>query len=215
MFYLSEERAELDTAFVIYKSVGKESATITIHEDAGAQVNVLAVAHRSEAFQGFVNAFLDTQVEAAGIELVHFSLAAADATCGEKRGHGIVDGFLYGRERWMSTVGTAEGIAGLAVKFFLDDFQIVFGHDDIGIQDDEIVAMAAFGTIVARWTGTRVGFEVIIQIQSVFVFFADQVAFFLRAVLHHHDLEILERLRTKALQQFIDFLRPIIYGYND
>ena len=76
-------------------------------------------------------------------------LAASDATRGEKRGHGVVDGFLNRRKRLVGTVGTAKGVARLAVEFRLDGFQVVFGHDDVGIQDDEILALAAVGAVVA------------------------------------------------------------------
>ena len=115
----------------------------------------------------------------------------------------------------MGTVGTAEGIARLAVEFGFDGLQVVFWHDDIRVQDDEILALAAFGTVVARWSGAGVGFEVIVQIQLVGVFFADHVAFFRRAVFHHHDLKVLERLATKALQQLVNFLWPVVDGYDD
>ena len=76
VFHLTEKRAELDTAFVIDKSIREETATVTICEDSGTQVNILAIAQRSEAFQGFVNRFLDSQIEAARIEFVQFLLAA-------------------------------------------------------------------------------------------------------------------------------------------
>ena len=149
MLHLSEERTELDPPFVIDKSFWEKPATIAAFEDSGAQVDVLAITHRSKATQSFVNAFLDAEVEAAGIEFVHFLLAASDATRGEKRGHRVVDGLLYGCERGMGTVGTAEGITRLSFQLFLDNLQVVFGNDNIGIQNDKIVTLAAFGTIVA------------------------------------------------------------------
>ena len=149
MLYLPEKRTELDTSFVIDESLGEETTTVTSLENACAQVDVLAVAHGSKAAQSIIDASLDAKVEATRIELVHFFLAATDATRGEKRGHRIIDGLLYGRERRMGAVGTAEGVARLAVELFLDDFQIVFWHDDIGIQYNKVLALAALGAIVA------------------------------------------------------------------
>ena len=149
MLHLTEERAELDPPFMVDKSIWKKPATIAAFEDSGAQVDVLAITHRSKASQSFVNAFLDAKVETAGIEFVHFLLAATYAARGEKRGHRVVDGLLYGRERRMGAVGTTKGIARLSVQLFFDNFQVVFRNDDIGIQDDEIVTLAVLGTIVA------------------------------------------------------------------
>ena len=70
MFHLPEKRTELDAPFVIDESLREESATVTIGEDSGTQVNILAIAHGSKTAQRLVNAFLDAQVEAARIELV-------------------------------------------------------------------------------------------------------------------------------------------------
>ena len=149
MLHLTEERAELDPPFMVDKSIWKKPATIAAFEDSGAQVDVLAITHRSKASQSLVNAFLDAKVEAAGIESVHFLLAATYAARGEKRGHRVVDGFLYGRERIVCTVGTTKGVARLSVQLFFDAPQVVSRNDDIRIQDDEVVALAVLSTVVA------------------------------------------------------------------
>ena len=115
----------------------------------------------------------------------------------------------------MRSVGAAEGVAGLMVEFLLYDFQIVVGNDDIRIQDDEILALATFGTIIARWPWARVRFEKVIQGQKVGIFLANGVASLRRTVLHYNDLKIHEGLPTKALQQLINFLRSIINRYDD
>ena len=98
MLHLSEERTELDAPFVIDEGLGEEAAAVAVFEDTRAQVDVLTVTHGGKASQSFVDAFLDAEVETAGIELVHFFLAATDAARGEERGHRIVDGLLNGRE---------------------------------------------------------------------------------------------------------------------
>ena len=74
MFHLTEERAELDAPFVIDESFGEETATVTSFENPGTQVDVFAVTHGCKAAQNLINGFLDAEVEAAGIELVHFAL---------------------------------------------------------------------------------------------------------------------------------------------
>ena len=55
----------------------------------------------------------------------------------------------------MGTVGTSEGVARLTVQLVFDGFQVVFWDDDVRIEDDEVVALAAFGTVVARRAWVR------------------------------------------------------------
>ena len=100
----------------------------------------------------------------------------------------------------MGAVGATESVAWLAVKLAYDDFQVVFRHDDVGVQDDEILALATFGTIIARWPWARVRFEKVIQGQKVGIFLANGVASLRRTVLHHDHLEVFDSLLTKALQ---------------
>ena len=133
VFHLSEKRTELDSTLVVNESLWEKPTGISIGKDSGTQVDVLAVAHGSKASQGFENRLFYSKIEAAWIKLVQFLRTATDAACGEKRGHRIVDGLLYGRERRMSAVGAAKGVAKLAVKLAFDDFQIVFWHDDVRI----------------------------------------------------------------------------------
>ena len=131
VFHLTEEGTEFHPSLVIDVCLREETAAVSTLEDAGTQVDVLAVAHGSKSSQSLIDIFPDTEVETAGVELVQLLFAAAYATCGEKRGHGIVDGFLYGRERWVSPVGAAKGVAGVVLKLLLDGFQIAFGDDDV------------------------------------------------------------------------------------
>lgn len=83
---------------MVDESLGEETAAVATLEDTGAEVDVFAVTHGGEATQRLIDAFLDTKVETAGVELVQLFLPASDATRGEKRGHGVIDGLLYGRE---------------------------------------------------------------------------------------------------------------------
>ena len=215
MFHLTEKRAELDASFMIYESLREKTTTVATLENPRAQVDVLTVTHGRKAFQGFVDASFDAQVETTRVELVHFFLSTTNATCGEKRGHRVVDGLLYGRERRMRPVGTAEGIARLTVEFGLYGLQVVFRHDDIGVQDDEVVALAALGAVVARRARTGVGFEVVAQSELTLVFFTNVIAFLSRAVFHDNHFKVFNCLVTKALQQLVDFLWPVVDGYDD
>ena len=84
---------------------------------------------------------------------------------------------MYGRKRGMGTVRTAEGIAGFAVEFGLDVLKIGFWHNDVGVKDDKVFALATFGAIVARGAWARVGLEVIADMEAVGVFLTNSVAF--------------------------------------
>ena len=57
MFHLTEERAELDTPFVINKGFREKAAAVTAFEDPGTQVDILSITHRGATAQGLVNAF--------------------------------------------------------------------------------------------------------------------------------------------------------------
>ena len=84
VLHLLEKRTEFDAPFVIDESLGEQSATVTISEDSGTQVNILSIAHGCEASQSLINAFLDPEIETSGIEFVQLLLAATDAASGEK-----------------------------------------------------------------------------------------------------------------------------------
>ena len=84
MLHLPEKRAELDAPFVVDECFGEKSATVTAFENPGTQVDVFTVTHWGKATQSLVHAFLDAEVETAGVEFVHFCLAATDAACGEE-----------------------------------------------------------------------------------------------------------------------------------
>ena len=149
MFHLTEERAEFATSLVVNEGIGKESTAVAPLENPCTQINILAIPHGCKAAQSFINVFLNAEIETSWIELIHFPLAASYATRGEKRGHGVVNGFLDGGERGMGMVGATESIARLTVKLEFYCFQIVFRHDDIGIQYNKVIAMAAFCAVVA------------------------------------------------------------------
>ena len=84
MFHLTEKRTEFDSSFVKDERIGEESATVTVFENPGTQVDVFAITHGCETSQSLVNALLDAEVEAARVEFIHLPLATTDATCGEK-----------------------------------------------------------------------------------------------------------------------------------
>jgi hypothetical protein len=115
----------------------------------------------------------------------------------------------------MGAVGTSEGIAGFAVEFGLDVLKIVFWHNDVGVKDDKVFALATFGAIVARRAWARVGLEVIADREAVGVFLTNSVAFFRRAVFHHNDFKVFDGLAAKALKQFVDFLGSVEDRYDD
>ena len=108
---LLEKLLEVRATLVPNPCLGEETAVGSALVDADAQVDVLSEAHGGETAQLSVEATADAHVERARIELpVHLLPAAADAACGQERGHAVADGLLHRCEALMSTVRSAPGI---------------------------------------------------------------------------------------------------------
>ena len=210
--HLLEKLAQVRPPLVPHPRLGEQPAAVSPTEDADAEVDVLAEAHPREASQCLVDLAPHAHVEAAGIELVHLLPPAPDAARGEERRHGVVDGFLHGRERRVRPVWSAEGVARLALQFMVDGLQVARRHDAVRVQDEEVFAPGTFGGIVARLSGTRVGLCVVVQVQAVCIAVGYFPAGQGRAVVHHDDLEVAPGLRREALQQFVHFVRTVVDG---
>ena len=213
--YLLEELPEIGAPFVVHPCVGEEAAAIARFEDAYAEVDVFAEAHLREAAQRLVDVAADAHVEAAGVELVHFLLASADAAGGEERGHGVVDGLLEIAERLVGTVGSSEGVGGAGLEFLLHGLQIARRQDAVGVQDDEVFPLAAFGAVVAGLSGAGVGLIIIMYIQAAGVFFHDFPAGDGGTVFHYHHFKVAESLAGEALQELVCFVGAVIDGDDD
>ena len=213
--YLLEELLQVRAPLVVHPRIGEEAAAVSALEDADTEVDVLAEAHLRKSAQGQVDFAADAHVEAAGVELVHLLLAAADAAGGEERGHGVVDGLLDVAERWVCPVGASEGVGGCRLEFLFDGSQIVRGQDAVGVQYDEVFPPAAFGAVVARLSGAGVGLGVVVQVQPVAVSFGYVAAGDRRPVFHHQHFKIAERLGREALQQFVHLVGAVVHGDDE
>ena len=85
----------------------------------------------------------------------------------------------------MRCIGATEGgklssfLFPLSSQAVFDGFQIAFGEDDIGIQNDEPFAMGALGSVVAGLSRSSVLLDVIMQIKDVCELVANILARFL------------------------------------
>jgi len=93
--YLFEELSEGRSPFVVDIRFGDECCLKTGFQETETKIDVLAKTHVAisancmECFRGYPH------VEAAGIKSVHRLLLSPDAAGRKKRGHGIINCFLY------------------------------------------------------------------------------------------------------------------------
>ena len=184
-------------------------------EDADAEVDVFAEAHGRESAQGVIDLAPHAHVETARIELVHLLPSAPDAARGEERRHGVVDGFLQGRERGMGAVRSSESVTRLTPQFAVDRLHIAGRHDDVGVEDEQIIALRPPGGIVAGLSGTGIGFLEIVHVQPVGILADHLGAGGGGSVVDHDDLETGRGLCGEALQQFVHFVGTVVDGNKE
>ena len=90
----------------------------------------------------------------------------------------------------MGTVGAAEGVGGLACQFVVDGLQVAGRKDAVRIEDNQVFSPAAFGTVIARLSGTGVGLGVIVQVQKTGIFAGHLLAGNGRTVFHDQYLKV-------------------------
>ena len=142
VMHLPEELTEVRTTFVIDPCVGDKGCTVAAFDDAVREVDILAKAHGTKTSQSVIDLTANTHVERTWEELIEFLFAAADASGGKERGHAIVDSLLNGCERLMCTVGSAESVHIVMGKEGIEGIEIAFGHEYVGVEDDEPFALA-------------------------------------------------------------------------
>ena len=212
--YLLEKFLQVRTALVPYPCFRKQPAAISSLEDTDTEVDVLAETHPGKSAQCLIHIGPDSHVETAGVELVHFLLSSPDSSRGEKRSHGIIDGFLYVSKRIVRPVGTTERICRFPLQFRFHRSQVSSRQNTIGIQNQQILSPAPFGRIVPRLPRTGIRFLKIMDIQFSFIFFHNLLARNGRTVFHYHHLEVLIGLSGQALQQFVHLIRAVIHRYD-
>mgnify|MGYP000113938714 FL=1 len=114
----------------------------------------------------------------------------------------------------MRTVRSAECIGRGFLQFLFHCCKIAFGKDAVGIQYNQVFSPAAFGTVIARLSGTGVGLGVVTDVQNVLITLCNVLAGNRRTVLYDNDFEILEALSREALQKLVRFVGAVVYG-ND
>ena len=197
-------------------SFREESATCSALVDAQTQVNILAETHGRETAQLTVKAAANAHIERARIELpIHLLFAATNTASREERSHAVTDGLLHICEACVSPVWSAPSIAILPFQLFVNHFQKVGRQDTIAIEEDEILALAMLCSEVSRLSRSAILFCIITKLKLAGIAMDDILARLARTILNDDDLHVLERLFCKALEQFIDFVRTIIYGNYD
>ena len=162
-----EKLSKVGAALVPNPGLWKEAAGIALLKNARGEVDVFAKAHVAETIECGIDRSAHTHVERARIKLVHLLLSATDAASGEERRHGVVDGFLHGRERLMGAVGASKSIAGRGVEFRVNRLEIALRQHHVAVENDDILALRPFHAIIARSAGPRVLFHEIAHIERI------------------------------------------------
>jgi hypothetical protein len=131
----------------------------------------------------------------------------------------------------MGSVGTAKGRegrrtfwpsplplphkGGLGVCRLLHSLQIALGQDDVGVEDDEPLALCTLCSVVAALSGTAVGLVVIMQVEDACILSADILAWDCRPIFHDDDFKVFSGLPREALKEFADLIRPVEDGDDD
>ena len=95
------------------------------------------------------------------------------------------------------------------MNIVVDGREIAFGQDDVGVENEDIVALGTLDTIVTTLARATVFLQVIMQIKDVCVLVANILARFLTSVLNNHYLKVFECLGAKTLKQLVDFVGAI------
>ena len=114
----------------------------------------------------------------------------------------------------MGAVGPAKGIAGARLQFVFHGLDIVRRQHGIGVEDQHILSLSPFYTIIAALPRAGVRFQVIMHVEAVGIFLHNAFAGHRRAIFNHHYLEVAVGLRAKALEEFVHFVGTIVNG-ND
>jgi hypothetical protein len=96
----------------------------------------------------------------------------------------VVDGFLYIGKGDVRTVRSAECTGRGFLQFLFHCCKIAFGKDAVGIQYNQVFSPAAFGTVIARLSGTGVGLGVVTDVQNVLIALCNVLAGNRRTVLY-------------------------------
>ena len=209
---LAVELAPVGAPLVINPGGREEADLIAALEEADTEVDVLAEPHPREAVQGTEHLGPDAHVETAGIELVHFLLAAPDAAGGEEGGHRVVDGLLHVGEIGRRLVGAPESVGARAGDLVADGLDIARRQDAVGVENDQVIALALAGAHVAGVARSAVGDADVVDIKPVAVMVGHLVGGDGRAILDDNHFEASRRLPGKALQQLLHLVRAVEDG---
>ena len=115
----------------------------------------------------------------------------------------------------MGAIRPPEGIAGRGVEFGIDGGQIAFGEENVAVQDEQIVALGAFRTVVARLSRSAVGFGIVVDAKAVGIAGHDGIAGDTAAVFDDDHFEVGETLARQRIEQLIALVGTVIYGDYD
>ncbi len=111
----------------------------------------------------------------------------------------------------MGGVGTAEGVAGVAVELIADGFQVIRRRHYIAVENQQKISGSPFSAVVSALSGSGVFLFEISQIEFVVVSVADFVAWNRASVFYDNHLEVGESLPCQALEQLFHLVGAVEY----
>ena len=115
----------------------------------------------------------------------------------------------------MGCVRTAKSISLLIGQFRFNSIEIALGHHHVAVEHNEVIALGPLGTIVAALPRTAVRLGKIAQRKAVGILLANSFAGGLAAVFNNQHFKVAVVLMGQALQQFINFVGPVIDRYDE
>ncbi len=146
---------------------------------------------------------LNTHVETARIELIHF-LFPQDASGSEERGHGVVDGLLYICKREPGPVRFESIIGRTGLQFFFNGDEDKPAGDAVGIEDDQVFPRFVLRHSYGFVRRPEFGLLVIVYVHLSWICVHYLLAGKWRTIFHNYDFKALfETLFGQTLQQFV------------
>ena len=155
VIHLLEETPEVDATFMIHKHFAYETYGKPCIAYSYAQVDILAH-HILEIAHRIVHLFGKTHIECARTELFHHRLAASYAARCPEGCHCVAHRLLHIGEGGIGSIGAAKAIEPVCRKGRFEPFKIEGRENNVGIEEEQVVAGRTRHTVVARVATPRI-----------------------------------------------------------
>lgn len=168
-----------------YICIGYKTGFKTVFNNAEAEFDILAHSGNSISFGFLENFFGNPHVKTAWMESTHMSFIAPYSPGGERRSHGIANGFLDGGERLMGLIRAAIGIQPVFFERLVNRLHVVAWDDTIRIKNNQVIALSPFESIIPAKTLSAVFFIEVFNDEFIGKRFCDIFTGHIRAIFNY------------------------------